>query len=101
MGKLNSNLFKLIKSFLHNRFQQVILNGPSSVWKLVTAGTPQGSVLGPLFVLIYINHVPLGLPSNVKSFADDTSLFSVVNKAIVSASRLSNDLVKIRDYTFN
>ena len=101
MGKLNSNLFKLIKSFLHNRFQQVILSGPSSVWKLVTAGTPQGSVLGPLSVLIYINHVPLGLPSNVKSFADDTSLFSVVNKAIVSASRLSNDLVKIRDYTFN
>ena len=92
MGKLNGNLFKLIKSFLHNRCQQVILNGPSSVSKLVTAGIPQGSVLGPLFVLIYINDVPLGL--NVKSFADDTSLFSVVNKAIVSASRLSNDLVK-------
>ena len=62
---------------------------------------PQGSVLGPLFFLIYINGLPLGLTTNVKLFADDTSLFSVVNNASVSASRLNNDLVKIRDWAFN
>ena len=72
---IDGNLFKLIKSFLNNRYQRVVLNGQSSVWKLVTAGVPQGSVLGPLFFLIYVNDLPLRLTTNVKLFADDTSLF--------------------------
>ena len=97
----DGNLFKLIKSFLNNRCQRVVLNGQSSVWKSVAAGVPQGSVLGPLFFLIYINILPLGLTTNIKLFADDTSLFSVVNNASVSVSRLNNDLVKIRNWAFN
>ena len=51
--------------------------------------------------LIYINDFPLGLTTNVKLFANDTLLFSVVNNASVSASRLNNDLVKIQDWAFN
>ena len=98
---IDGNLFKLIKSFLKNRSQRVVLNGQSSVWKSVTAGVLQSSVLGPLFFLIYINDLPLGLTTNVKLFADDISLFSVVNNASVPASRLNNDLVKIRDWAFN
>ena len=97
----DSNLYKLIKSFLNNRCGQVVLNGQSSVWKSVTVGVLQGSILGPLYFLIYINDLPLGLTTNVKQFADDTSLFSVVHNASVSASRLNNDLVKIRDWAFN
>ena len=95
------NLFKLNKSFLNNRCQRVVLNGQSSGRKLITVGVPQGSVLGSLFFLIYINDLPLGLLTNVKLFGDDTFLFSVVNNASVSASRLNNDLVKIRDWAFN
>ena len=97
---IDSSLFKLIKSFLNNRCQRVVLNGLSSVWKSVTAGVAQGSVLGSLF-LIYINDLPPGLTTNVKLFADDNSLFSVISNTSVSASRLNNDLVKIREWAFN
>ena len=58
--------------------QRVLLNGQTSKWSQIKAGVPQGSVLGPLLFLVYINDLPEGLTSNVKLFADDTSIFSVV-----------------------
>ena len=100
---IDGNLFKLIKSFL-NRFQHIVLNGESSVWKSVTEGVLQGSVLDPLFLLIYINNLPLGLTTAVKLFADDTSLlffFLVVNNSSVSVSNLNMNFMKIRDWDFN
>ena len=90
-----------MKSFLNNRCQRVVLKGQSSDWKLVTAGVPQDLVLDPLFFLIYISNLPQGLTTNVKLFADDTSLFSVVNNVNVSASRLNNDLMNVRDWAFS
>ena len=51
---INGNLFQLIKRFLSGRFQRVLLNGQTSDWETIQAGVPQGSILGPLFVLIYI-----------------------------------------------
>ena len=71
-------LLNIIKSFLSNRLQRVVLNGHCSTWEEVLAGVPQGSILGPLFFLIFINDLPDGLQSNVKIFAHDTSLFSVM-----------------------
>ena len=97
---IDSNLFKLIELVLNNRWQLIVPNGQSSVWKSVTAVVPQGSVLVLLFILIYINDLPLGLTTDVKLFTDYTSFFSVENIASVSASSLNNDLVKIRDWAF-
>ena len=94
---INGNALQLIKSFLHNRCQRVVLNGESSSWLSIRAGVPQGSVLGPLFFLIYINDLPEGLNSEVKLFADDTSLFSIANCVNTSASTLNKDLLKIKD----
>ena len=60
-----------------------------------SAGVPQGSILGPLLFLIYINDLPDNLNSLVKLFADNTSLFSTVHDPTLSAKILNNDLSRI------
>ena len=88
------NLLSLLKSFLNNWFQRMVLNGQCSNWSSVLAGVPQGSILGPLFFLIYINDLLEGLQSLVKLFADDTWLFSTVYDLHISADQLDKDLKK-------
>ena len=63
----------------------------------VKAGVLQGSILGPLFFLIYINDLSENIESTVKPFADDTSLFSVVHDNNTSAEVLNRDLQKISE----
>ncbi|KAK3099403.1 hypothetical protein FSP39_003853 [Pinctada imbricata] len=68
-----------IKEFLTDRKQRVILNGKYSPWDNITSGIPQGSVLGPILFLIYINDLPEVVSNPVKLFADDTKLYGSSN----------------------
>ncbi len=77
---ISGNFLKLIESFLSNRSQAVVLEGVSSDSVPITSGVPQGSVLGPLLFLIYINDLPNGISSKVRLFADDTLLYLTINK---------------------
>ena len=61
---------------------------------------PQGSILGPLLFLIYINDIPDDLSTTAKLFADDTSLFSIVQNVNISASHLNSDLSRISNWAF-
>ena len=78
------------------RKQQVLLYRKISEWKKVLAGMPQGSVLCPLLFLVYINDLCDNLSCAVKLFADDKSLFSVVENEVVRAGKLNGDLKTVR-----
>ena len=73
-----------MKHFLISRKQRIVLNGKFSSWIDVKAGVPQGSTLGPLLFLIYINDLTDGLSSNTKLLADDTSLFSIIYDSVIT-----------------
>ena len=95
---IEGNLLNLFQNYLTNRKQRVILNGMESNWGDIRAGVPQGSVLGPLLFLIYINDLEEGIESHVKFFADDTSLFSIIEDPMVSADKLQHDLNLISEW---
>ena len=98
---ISGELCKLLENFLSGRYQRVLLNGQTSSWRPVLAGVPQGSILGTLLFLIYINDLPNDLKSNAKLFADDTSLFTIVKDKKESANILNNDLLLISRWAYN
>jgi hypothetical protein len=75
-------LLGIIEAFLRDRSQQVILQGINSNSVNLISGVPQGSVLGPLLFVTYINDLPDIFPENVNSkyFADDAKLYTEIKK---------------------
>ena len=95
---ISGNILKLFQNYLSNRKQRVVLNGSYSDLSSVESGVPQGSVLGPLLFLVYINDLERNIKSNVKFFADDTMLFSIVKNPELSANDLNHDLGVIHQW---
>ena len=83
---------------MHEREQRVVIGGEYSNWTQVVAGVPQGSILGPLLFIIYINDIVHDIGSTIKLFADDTSLSIIVDDPINDAQLLNNDLEKIQTW---
>ena len=73
-------LLEWFKNFLNGRQQRVVINGKASDWTNVLSGIPQGSILGPILFIIFINDLP-GVVGNVcKLFADDRKLYKTLNQ---------------------
>ena len=97
---VEGQLLALLKDYLHDRQQRVVLNGQTSDGRKINSRVPQGSVLGPLLFLILINDLPHGITSLCKIFAGDTSLFSKVYDIDISEKELKSDLEKISKWAF-
>ena len=97
---VSGRVLKLFQDYLRNRNQRVVLNGFAADYSTIESGVPQGSVLGPLLFLIYINDLEKNMKSNVNFFADDTMLFSIVNDPLISANELNHDLNIINQWAY-
>ena len=75
---IDGALLEWIKSFLADRQQCVVVNGQKSAWTPVLSGVPQGSVLGPILFVIYINDLPEESTSDIQLFADDTKVYRTI-----------------------
>ena len=97
----SENVLKWFTSYLSGRRQRVILNGQSSDWAQVEAGVPQGSILGPLLFLLYINDIVKNIGCSIRLFADDTSLYIIVETPDQAAHVLNVDLQTISNWAID
>jgi hypothetical protein len=98
---IHGSLLRWFKSYLSERYQKVVIKGQHSEVGLIRAGVPQGSVLGPLLFLIYINDITAITTSNIKLFADDTSLYIEVdspNSTNMASATLNADLDSLQQW---
>ena len=92
---IRGNLHNWISHFLRNRTQRVVIEGHSSSVVPVSSGVPQGSVLGPLLFLVYINDLPTVVSSTSRLFADDSLVYRITN-TVKEQQHLQNDLNKLQ-----
>jgi hypothetical protein len=85
-------LIDWLSDYLTCRKQRVVINGTSSDWILIKAGVPQGSILGPLLFLIYVNDIIYDIRSDIFLYADDTILMRVVTDPLEDTRIMNNDL---------
>lgn len=92
---IDGKILDWIKNFLTNRQQRVKVNSSYSDYSAVTSGIPQGSILGPLLFIIYINDLPECINSSCKIFADDTKLYNNAS----NQSIIQNDLLNLLEWS--
>ncbi len=95
---IGGKILTWIKAFLNDRVQVVKVNGTESYLEKVLSGIPQGSVLGPILFVIYINDLPDVINSDAFLFADDTKIFSRI-KTIEDAINLQNDISTMEQWS--
>ena len=94
----SESILKWFSSYLTDRRHRVVINGQVSQWTFVKADVPQGSIIGPLLFLVYINDIGNELNASVRLFADDTSLYIIVENPNTAAVTLNNDLKHISNW---
>ena len=96
---VEGSLYDTLSSYLSDRRQVVVVEGEKSNVLPIKAGVPQGSRLGPLLFIIYMNDIIDDIESEILIFADDTSLFATGSDPAETAAQLNRDLVKISKWS--
>ena len=91
-------LLNWFQSYLTNRFQRAVIPGGISECLEILAGVPQGSILGPLLFIMFINDIVKEIHSNIRLFADDTSLYIIVDFPDSAAQILNVDLERLYEW---
>jgi ribonuclease P/MRP protein subunit RPP40 len=91
-------LLEWLKSWLTGRKQRVVIDGDRSEWAEVTSGVPQGSVLGPILFLVFINDIDEGLSNKLFKFADDIKLLGQ-GHSMEQKREIQSDLQKLLDWS--
>ena len=96
---LSGNSINLIDSYLSNRYCYVKINESVSSHKLIDTGVPQGSILGPLLFIIYINDIPSSIDKcNINLYADDTAIYFGHSDAIHVEKILQNEMFCVYEW---
>jgi hypothetical protein len=96
---IRGSLLSWVKNYLSERKQRVVINNSTSSWRDINVGVPQGSILGPLLFIVFINDILTDINSTIKLFADDTSLYLIVDDPQETAHTLNDDLVKLHAWS--
>lgn len=95
---IHGDLFRWIKSYVENRSQAVAVGGYTSNYRNITSGVPQGSHLGPLLFILYINDITKFIKdSHLLLYADDTKIFRVIRN-VEDSVILQNDLFNFETF---
>ena len=95
---IQGKLLNWIREFLSCRTQQVVVGNGKSSWSYVKSGVPQGSVLGPVLFLIYVNELPSVIQSSAKMFADDTKVYRPIQTPD-DCRKLQEDLKSLEEWS--
>lgn len=97
---IRGKILAWIKDFLSHRQQRVVIKGEVSDWKDITSGIPQGSVLGPILFLVFINDLPGAINGLMKIFADDAKIYYAVDSQD-TPSLLQEDICRAENWAKN
>jgi len=87
----------LVTQWIGNSLHDIKQSGKFSKWSDVISGVPQGSVLGPILIIIFINEIDSGINGCILMFADDTKLFNFVGSSVITF--ISSSLNPVIDHS--
>ena len=95
---IDGSLLRWFRSFLTDRKQRVVVRGTYSSWSRVTSGVPQGTILGPILFLIYVNDMSSNISSTLRMFADDTKVYRELSNIARDSEALQFDVDQLASW---